>query len=292
MDITFKKKRTILVTGATGHQGGAVARSLLEAGWNVRALVRDPSKPAAGALKAKGVEVVTGDLDDKSSVDKALEGAYGAFGVFDFWQNGLQGEIRKGKSFADACTAAGIEHYIYSSVGGAERKTGVPHFDSKYEIEEYIQDIGLSATIFRPVFLMYNFEVPETRKGIGEGTLSYALRPERKIQMLAVEDLGAFVAMAFERPEEYIGKAIELAGDELTMPQVADVFTKATGRAVTYIEQSIDDLRKYSEEMAIMFEWFNKKGYEADIPALRKLYPPLMTLEVWLHKTGWGKKAA
>lgn len=283
--------KIILVTGATGNQGGAVVNSLLGDGWTVRAITRDPSKPVARALAEKGIQVVKGDLDDRASVDQVLKGVYGVFSVQAFMEQGTAGEIRQGKTLADTVKAAGIEHYVYSSVAGAERNTGIPHFESKWEIEQYIRTLKLPATIFRPVFFMYNFNSPlfNHRQSILAGTLSLAIRPDKSFQMLAAEDLGAFVTMAFEKPNDFIGKAIELAGDEMTMPQAAEVFSRVMGRPVRFVEMTIEQVRSSSEDLALMFQWFNKKGFQADIRALRSLHPQLMTLETWLRKTGWGK---
>ncbi len=287
------KEKIILVTGATGHQGGAVARTLSAEGegWRVRALVRDPLKPAARMLAIRGIDLVKGDLKDRSSLDKALKGVYGVFGVFTWAEKGVEGEIRQGKALANAALAARIKHFVYSSAGGADRKTGVPGFDSKWEIEQHIRKIGLPATIFRPPFFMYNFEAPTIQKSIMDGTLTIALKADRPVQMLAVEDLGVFVSLAFKKPEEYIGKAIDLAGDELTMAQTVDIFSRAMGKPVRFIEQPIKEVRRFNKDIARMFEWLNENPSHADIPALRSLHPGLITLETWLRRAGWARAA-
>lgn len=277
-------EKMIVVTGATGQQGGATARHLLAQGWRVRALVRDPNKPAAQALAAKGAELVQGDLDDRASLDRALAGAYGVFSVQTFMgPDGPAGETRQGKLLADAAQAAGVQHFVYTSVGGAERKSGLPHFESKFQIEEHIRGLGLPATILRPVFFMENLRSPWM--GPRDGVLAIGLRPTTSLQMIAADDIGAFAALAFVRAREYIGKALEIAGDSLTGPQVADAFTRATGQPVRFVEQPLEQVRSFNAEMADMFAWFNDHGYAADIPALRKLHPGLMTFETWLRKT-------
>jgi uncharacterized protein YbjT (DUF2867 family) len=161
----------ILVTGATGQQGGAVLRHLRRQGFAVRALTRDVHSPAARTLVATGVAVVQGDFEDRASLARALDGASGAYAVqTPFQHGGVEGELRQGLAFADAANAAGIQHLVYSSVGSAERQTGIPHFESKYQIEEHIRALGLPHTILRPVFLMENFLA--SRDTILGGTLA------------------------------------------------------------------------------------------------------------------------
>src|SRR4051812_1587525 len=138
-------EKLIVVAGATGQQGGAVARHLLKNGWKVRALTRDPNKDAAKALAAQGAEIFQNDLEDRAGLDAALRGAYGAFSVQNFWlpNVGYEGEIKQGKIFADAAKVAGIQHLVYSSVGAAHRGMGQRHFDSKWEIEKYIKQLDV-----------------------------------------------------------------------------------------------------------------------------------------------------
>jgi uncharacterized protein YbjT (DUF2867 family) len=278
-------EKTIVVTGATGQQGGATARHLLAQGWRVRALTRDPQGAAAQALAAVGAEVVSGNMDDRTSLDQAFAGAYGVFSVQNFWlpDVGAAGEVRQGKIVADAAKAAGVRHLVYTSVGGAERQTGLSHFDSKWQIEEYVRSLSLPATVLRPVFFMENLTSP--MMGPRDGVLANALRPTTSLQMIAVEDIGFFAALAFARPQEFIGKAIELAGDSLTMPQVAETMTRVTGQPVQFVEVPLEQVAAFSQETADMLAWFNDHGYEADIAGLRKLHPGMLTFETLLRKT-------
>lgn len=280
--------RIIAVTGATGQQGGAVARKLLADGWKVRALTRDINKPAAQTLAQAGAELVAGDMESRAELDAAFDGAYGVYSVQNFWLPGVgyEGEIRQGKNVADAAKAAGVQHLVYSSVGSAHRGVGQRHFDSKWEIEQYIHTLGIPYTILRPVFFMDNHNW--SRAYILSGTFTgMGLRPEKGIQSVAVEDIGVFAALAFANPEEFLGKTIELAGDELTEVQTTDVFSKVIGRPVNLVAPSGDGRRASEEEMVAMYNFFNGEGYDADIPALRKLHPGLLTLEQYLRKNGW-----
>jgi uncharacterized protein YbjT (DUF2867 family) len=278
----------IVVTGATGQQGGAVARRLLAKGWKVRALTRELSKSAAQALASAGAEVVQADNDDRASLDRAMQGAYGVFSVQNFWlpNVGKEGEVRQGKQVADAAKSAGIQHLVYSSVGAAHRGMGQEHFATKYEIEQYIQALDLPFTILRPVAFMENYFWQ--RAAITNGTFtSWGLRPDKGLQLVAVDDIGVFVEMALANPAEYLGRTIELAGDELTEAQIAATLSQVIGRPVQLAQRSAPEGGQPTPEQMAMFRFFNGQGYDADIPALRKTHPGLRTFEQWLRGTGW-----
>ncbi|MFQ5569437.1 MAG: NmrA/HSCARG family protein [Rhodothermales bacterium] len=280
-------ERLILVTGATGNQGGAVARHLLQRGFCIRALTRNTEKPAATALARKGAEIMQGDLNDRASIDRAVDGVYGIFSVQTFWEGGLEAEVQQGKRLADAAQAAGVQHLVYSSVGSADRQTAIPHFDSKWAIEEHIRAVGLPHTILRPVFFMQNWGL-FSREAILGGTLAQPLDPDIPLQQISVDDIGAFAAMAFADPDEWLGREVELAGDERTMPEVADLFSRILGRPVHYFQVPWDQFRQAAgEEMTVMYEWFNTVGYAVDIAALRRVYPPLADLEHVLRSEQW-----
>ncbi len=280
--------KIIAVTGATGHQGGAVARKLLADGWAVRAMTRDPNKPAAKELAAQGAEIVPGDMDVPAELDGAFRGAYGAFSVQNFWIKsvGFEGEIRQGKNVADAAKAAGVQHLVYSSVGAAHRGAGQRHFESKWIIEQYIHSLDILYTILRPAAFMENYN--GSRQRILSGVyVGRGLRPEKGVQNIAVEDIAVFAALAFENPQEYLGKTIELSGDELTEQQIAETFARVIGRPVKLVPPQPGQSWMTEEESKAIFNFFNGEGYNADIPALRKMHPGLLTLEQWLRKNGW-----
>lgn len=271
--------KVILVTGATGQQGGATARHLLSNGWLVRGLTRNANSPAAKTLAKIGVEVIQGNLDDRTALDIALEGTYGVFS-FPNMTLGIEGEVRQGKMVADAAQAAGVKHFVQGSVGGVERNSGVPHFESKWQVEEYVRARGLPATFLRPVFFMENLNWK--RDQILNGTFeSMGMKPDKPLQMIAADDIGAFAALVFENPQTYLGHGLEIAGDELTEPQMVETMAKIIGRQINLVAPAGP---APTEDMAKMFAWFNKKGYEADIPALRTIYPDLMTFETWLRR--------
>ena len=276
----------ILVVGATGRQGGAAARHLLQNGWPVKGMTRDRTKPSAKALEELGAEIVEADLEDRDSLDNALRGVYGVFGVITPFEKGVDSEVRQGKNLVDAAKEAGVGHFVYSSVGGADRNTGIPHFESKWQIENYLAASDLPSTILRPVFLMENFRFPRNKAAILSGRLESTLDPEVPQQMLAVDDVGRFAAMAFGDPETWKGRALEIAGDEMTMPQAAEAFTRALGIKVRYVRIDLEAIK--DPDRRAMMAWFQKAGYQADIPYLRRICPQMMTLEDWLKISGWA----
>jgi len=286
--------KTVLVTGATGRQGGAVVRHMLAKRWKLRALTRKTSSHAAQALARQGVEVVQGDLEDPSSVASATAGVYGVYSVQDFWAVGAKREVQQGKHVADAAKKAGVKHFVYSSVGGAERSTGIPHWESKWEIEKHIRSLGLPATVLRPVTFMEGYYIDQVEIGILKGKLADAVRSDKPYQTIATDDIGAFAALAFERPTEFIGKELEIAGSELTYLEAAKVFSHVLGKPVKFRKLPLPLVRLIlGKEFYVMFRWFNEAGYEADIPGLRRAYPEihLHSLEEWLREEGWHKRA-
>ncbi|HMF12939.1 MAG TPA: NmrA/HSCARG family protein [Gemmataceae bacterium] len=286
--------KTVLVTGATGRQGGAVIRYLLPGGWKLRALTRHPAGSPARELKRQGVEVVQGDLEDAASLERAVRGAYGVYSVQDFWSVGARREVQQGKNLAEAAKKASVQHYVYSSVGGAERNSGIDHWESKWEIEQHVRKIGLPATILRPAAFMENYYIDQVEIGILKGKLLDPVRADKPYQTIATDDIGAFAALAFQRRDEFLGLELEIAGSELTNSQAAEVFSRVLGKPVKFRRLPLPIVRLFlGKEMYRMFRWFNEAGFQADIAALRRSYPEvrLRSLEEWLHDEGWHKRA-
>jgi uncharacterized protein YbjT (DUF2867 family) len=274
--------KTILVTGATGQQGGATARHLLAHGVTVRALVRDPSSPAARRLAGIGAELVLGDMDDGNSLRAAMRGAYGAFSVQParipptFAEN----ELGRGLNVADAAHAVGLQHLVYSSVAGANRSTGIPHWEIKGQIEERIRSLGVPFTILRPTLFMDVYA--DATYGItGELSLVRSIPPNAIVQHVAIDDIAAFTALALGNPARYLGKALELAGDELTVDQVLAAIRRATDHRDVQRWTGRGSGQRESSEGQVRYG-----GWHADIPSLRVLHPGLLTLEDWLAKGG------
>jgi uncharacterized protein YbjT (DUF2867 family) len=280
--------QTVLVTGATGKQGGATARALLDHGRRVRVLVRDPGAPRVRSLVAAGAEPVVGDMLDPASLDAAMEGAHGVFSVqpaeSPFSPVRAEDEVRMGTRVAEAASAAGVRHFVYTSVGGAERNSGIPNWESKWRIETAIRALRLPATILRPVDFMENFAGPYS--GIGSGEIASPVPPDSRQQLIAVEDIGAIAALAFADPDHYLGRAVEIAGDEMPRAEVAAVISRALGRTIPFRETPVADLARTLPQALPYRAWFVAGGYAADLPAVRALHPGILTLEAWLDRTG------
>ncbi len=273
--------RIVLVTGATGKQGGATLRHLsTRGGFRLRAMTRKPDSEAARALAAFGAELIQGDLDDAASLERALAGCWGVFAVQNTWEAGVEGEEKQGKRLAEVARRQGVQHYVYTSVGSAHLRTGIPHFDNKARVEQRVRELGFpSHVILRPVFFMENLISPWFLQG---DKLVTAMKPTTKLQMIASDDIGRFAAEAIANPEKWNRSETELAGDAATMPEAAQAVGQIVGKKITFEAIPIEAVRKNSEDFALMLEWFERVGYSADVAELRKSWgiKPL-TLGEW-----------
>ncbi|MCU7497071.1 MAG: NmrA/HSCARG family protein [Ignavibacteria bacterium] len=283
------RNKLIFVTGATGKQGGAVVNHLLKEGYQIKALTRSPGSEQARKLKERGVEIIEGDLYNPGSFRQHIKDAFGVFAVQNFWEHGYQGEVEQGKALINAVKDSNVQHFIYNSVASCTRNTGLAHFDSKKEIEDYIKEKKLAYTIFRPVFFMENFI--GMRNEIFAGKLVSAMEENVPLQMIAVDDIGAFVTQAFSNPDIYMGKEIELAGDSKTYPEVASILSSELGEPVSYVKLSLKEFENIvGKETAQMVDWFNRVGYDVDIEALKSNYDvELTTFKEWLHKINFAQ---
>jgi uncharacterized protein YbjT (DUF2867 family) len=275
--------RTILITGVTGNQGGAVAQALRGTGFHLRDLTRTPDSERAAALTREGIEVVTGDLDDEVTLRRALAGVWGVFSVQNAAEACVEREEAQGKRLAMLAREAGVEHYAYTSVGSAHQQTGIPHFDNKWRIEETVRGLrSPSRVILRPVFFMENLVAPFSLR---DSTLAWALRPDTKLQMVAVDDIGWFGARAFTEAAALNGREIDLAGDVRTMPEAAEILTEAVGRPIAFEQMPIEQVRQYSKETAVMLQWFERVGYSVDINGLEREFGRTLTkLPDWARR--------
>ncbi len=278
--------RLVLVTGATGQQGGSVARRLLEGGFRVRGITRNIESDAAKELTGLGAEMVRAEFTDAGSLSAALEGVDAVFAMTTPFEAGVDAETAHGVALVDAATAEGVDHFVYSSVASADKATGVPHFDSKYRVEEHLAASDLRWSVIAPVYFMGNLFFPDTLNGLKDGTYAIALPPDLPLQQIATEDIGAFAAHVLANPEKFAGKRMDIAGDELSSRESADVLAGILGKPISVVEVPIDGIRSFSEDLALMYEWFVSTGYVADIDGLRASYPEVG----WTRFAEWATR--
>jgi uncharacterized protein YbjT (DUF2867 family) len=282
----MSEKLNVLVTGATGKQGGHLLSELLARGHTVRALTRKSESPAAAALAKRGVTIVSGNFDDQGSLDRAALGVDTVFAMSTPFEGGDKTETREGINIVRAATSAGVKHLVYSSVGGADRESGVPHFDSKFEVEKEIRASGVPFTIVAPVFFMDNLLESWMAAGIAKGSIAMAMPATRRLQQIAVADIAKFTALVIERRESFLGKRIDIASDELTGTTLSAALSKVSRRKIEYTAVPIEAMRQQNDDVARMFEWFDRVGYDADVVGLRVQYP-----EVGWHRfSDWARE--
>ena len=279
-------KLNVLVTGATGKQGGHLVGELLARGHSVRALTRKPDSPAAAALARHGVTVVSGDFKDQKSLERAARGVDTVFAMSTPYERGPDTEIREGINILRGASSAGVTHLVYTSVAGADRASGVPHFDSKFEVEKEIRRSGVPFTIVAPVFFMENFLADWMLAGIAKGSIAMAVPATRRLQQIALVDIAQFTALVIERRGSFLGKRIDIASDELTNATAAAAISEASGRHIEYNALPIDAVRQQNEDLARMFEWFERLGYDADVIGLRERYPEVH----WQRFSAWARE--
>lgn len=286
--------KTILVTGATGAQGGSVAAHLLRAGkFAVRALTRKPESDEARSLARAGAQVVHGDLADPASLHAACRDCYAVFGVTNYLEHG-ETETGHGKNLADAAKAAGIEHFIYSTMPSSKKLTGgaivLPHFETKVAIEQHIRSLGLRASFVNVAFYYENFIHFFPPRPQPDGSLAFSFPiGDTPLAAVAVEDLGGIVAAMFDRPAEFAGKTIGVAGDEMPAAKYAEIMGRVTSRKIAFQHIPREQFAAFgfphAQEIADMFEVFRTYvgSRQADIAQCRSLYPPVQTFETWMR---------
>jgi len=287
----MSQNAVVVVTGATGKQGGAVVKSLLARGHKVRAVTRNTESAKAKQLANAGVTLVRASLEDTAALRQALAGASSLFAMTTPFEEGTRAETRQGISAADAAKAAGV-HLVFTSVGSANRQTGVPHFDSKYEVEQYIARIGVAATVLAPVYFMENLYFGSEQ--IAQGVYATPLPPDRALAQVALEDIGAVAVRILEAPERFEGRRFDLASDELTGNDVVAILSRVTGRPFSYFQVPLEVIReRMGEEGAKMYEWFDRVGYTFDRAALRREFADVAfhDFEAWARSQDWSRFA-
>jgi uncharacterized protein YbjT (DUF2867 family) len=302
-------KKIIVVVGATGAQGGGLARAVLadpDGEFALRAVTRDASSEAARALAEAGAEVVTADLDDEGSVLKALDDAYGAFFVTAYWEYlSVEREQAQAANMAQAARTAGLRHVIWSTLPDTREdvplgsrmptlmgKYNVPHFDSKGEANRFFEEAGVPTTFLNTTYYFEGFlsYFPPTRGEDGRLAITLPMG-ERKLSGIASEDIGKIALAIFKQGDEFVGETLSIAGEHLTGEQYAAALSKELGEEIVYRSMSFDDFRALgfpgADDLGNMFQYY----YEFEeaftgarnLDELRRLHPGLQDFATWAH---------
>ncbi len=274
-------QRKILVTGATGQQGGSLARLLLQKKHKVYALTRNTQSSAAQDLRNKGANIVKGDLDDSDSLKHVVKDVDSIFLMGTPFEDGIEGEIRRGKLMADVAKENKVEHLVYSSVANADKKTGIPHFESKYKVEQHIKNLGIPYTIIGPTFFMENLLGP----GLKQGQLALPLSPSTTLQQSALQNIAEFSALVLECRKPFLGKRIDIASDEVTGEQAVKILSNVLGYMIRYVSIPLEQVYQANEDMARMYDWYERVGTGIEITSLHQEYPEVN----WLPFKDWAK---
>jgi uncharacterized protein YbjT (DUF2867 family) len=280
----------VLVTGATGKQGGAVTRALLEKGHRVRALIRDPESFKAKELEKLGAELFKGDFGDALSLQEATKGVDAFFAVTTPFEKGTNFEVKSGYLMEFAANTIGVDHFVYSSIASSDKDTRIPFFESKKKIEDHIRSSKLPYTIVKPVFFMENFLAPSIRNGLREGKILMPMLPNKKLQMINLEDLASFIVFIFERRTKFMKKIIEIASDELSAKECTEELSLALGANIEYQMLSYDYISDRGDGFVKMYKWLNDEGFNVDIQKLHNKYPEINwhSFGDWVKQQYWN----
>ena len=286
--MTVSTRGIIVVTGATGLQGGAVAKHLLQDGWHVRALTRRPNGRPAAALAALGAEIVQGDMADLRALQPIFTGAYGVYSVQNPVLSGIEAEVAQGKNIADAAKRAGVQHLVFGSAGIGRKGTGIPSWESKLEIEEHMKRVGLPLTVLRPMAFMELM----TEKKFYPAMSTWHVMPklmgeERKVAWLCASDLGAIAAKAFAHPEQFIGSELKLAGDLQSIGDCRSIHREVTGTDPARFPIPVwafERLGFVGRDLSTMWRWLRSASLDVDLDATRMLHPEVSGVREWLRR--------
>jgi uncharacterized protein YbjT (DUF2867 family) len=284
--VLMEVPKTFFVTGATGNVGGAATRHLLSNGYKVTALVRNPASAKAKKLQERGAILIKGDLNEPTSYKPHLKNTAGVFAVFTF-TNGTVKEIKQGIALADAAKEYRVPHFVYSSVIGSDVHTGIPHWESKFVIEQHIKSIGLTHTILRPSSFYENFLLPQVKSRLLKGKLITPANENKVQQFISTEDVGKIAAIIFENEEQYKNKTLILAAEEMNMQQVAATFSEVMGIKMSYGRLPPILTRLFmGKDLYKMFTWINNNDvrFLKDLDGFKKEFPGLLDLKTWIHQ--------
>jgi uncharacterized protein YbjT (DUF2867 family) len=281
----MNNSKTIFVTGATGNQGGAVARSLLKNGFRVKALTRNPTSPRAQYLKNLKAEIIQGDLNDPKSFRSHLENIDGLFSVQTF-VSGIEKEIKQGCNLIDLAKEFRVPHFLYSSVSGADLQTGIPHWESKYKIERYLKASGIVFTIIRPTSLFENFLIPQVHSRLIKGKLVSPVNGDVVQQFISADDIGNISVLIFNDLQKFRDLTITLAAEQMDLREAASCFSDVLGKKVVYQKLPMIITRLVmGKDLFKMFKWVNENGgvLIKDLNVFRQEYQNMTSLKDWIR---------
>jgi uncharacterized protein YbjT (DUF2867 family) len=274
----------VVVTGATGRQGGAVTRALLQDGRRVRAMTRRPEGAAARVLAAAGADVVPADMDDPASLDRAFSGADGVYSVQNFMTSGLDGEVRQGRNVSEAAARAGVRHLVYGSAGVGRRGTGVGSWESKLDVEDHLRSLGLPVTVLRPMAFMELM----TDRAFYPAAGVWHVWPRMagwdfRVPWLSCHDLGVIAAKAFADPEGYRGQELLLAAEIRSLEECRATYARVMGRGPRRFPMPQWLFQRFTPDTVRMWEWCRENDLDTDPEFTRSIHPEAMTVEAWLR---------
>jgi uncharacterized protein YbjT (DUF2867 family) len=282
------EQKTIVVAGATGLQGGAVARELLKDGWHVRALTRDRTSKKAQALEALGAEVAQADMNDPASLRPVFAGAYGVYSVQNPYIGGPEAEVMQGKNVADVAKESGVQHLVYSSAGFPDMGSGIPSWDTKLQVEEHIKSTGLPATILRPMALMEIMTLQKFYPAVGAWHVMPALMGRsRKLGWLCADDLGAIVAKVFADTQRFVGQELSLSSDVQSLAQCRAIYREVMGKNPSGFPMPLWVFKRFGfmgKDLTTMWSWLGTATIPLDTAPTREIHPDALTVRDWLSR--------
>ncbi|RPJ52305.1 MAG: NmrA/HSCARG family protein [Chloroflexi bacterium] len=277
--------KTFVVTGATGRQGSAVVRHLIQAGARVKALTRNPSSPKAQKIKALGAELITADMANLEALKILFQGAEGVYSVQNPYTSSFTAEVRQGKNVAEAAKAAGVAHVVQASTGFG-KKTGIPSWDSKLEIEEYMRSLGLPFTVLRPTAFMEIISDPSYYPMASVfHVMPKLMGADKKLPWLAVDDLGAIAAKVFADPGQYIGQDLKLTSDLRSINEVRELYRQVLGKKAPHFPMPVFLFRKFTgDDLIIMWKYLGDTSLDASTDLTYAILPEAQTVRTWLAR--------
>lgn len=292
--MTAARPGTIVVTGATGLQGGAVTRHLLDDGWSVRALTRNAASPKARALAALGAEVMQGDMADPASLQPVFAGAYGVYSLQNPFISGPDGEVSQGKHVADAAKHTGVQHLVYASAGTGQAGTGIPSWETKLQVEAYTKGLELPLTVLRPMALM---ELMTDRKFFPMVAAWHVMPTmmgwSHPVAWLCADDLGAIAARVFADSDRFLGTDLLLASDVQSLEQCRTIYREVMGNSPRRFPMPTWAFQRFGfvgQDLSTMWRWLRTATIPLDTAPTLAIHPNARTVRDWLNMQRTGSR--